>query len=76
MFYRNCFRMTALASLALFFGILSSCSNGDDAPQLGVFTWNVQHQPEGGDDLLGVSALDESHLWAVGHGEIILFGTK
>ena len=62
---RNDFRMTALASLALFFGILSSCSNGDDAPQ-----------PEGGDDLLSVSALDESHVWAVGHSEIILFGTK
>ncbi len=73
MFSRNHFRTTVLASLALCLGILSSCGNGDDAPQPGVFTWNVQRQPEGGDDLPGVSALDESHVWAVGHGGTILF---
>ena len=78
MFYSNRFRMTLIASLVLCLGVLSSCSsdNGDGEPQPGVFTWNVQHQPEGGDDLWGVSALDESHVWAVGVGEIILFGTK
>ena len=67
--------MTFLASLVLCLGVLSSCGsdNGDDAPQPGVFTWNVQHQPEGGDDLLSVSAPDESHVWAVGHGGTILF---
>ena len=73
MFSRNRFRMTFLASLALCLGVLSSCGNGDEEPQPGVFTWNVQRQPEGGDDLRGVSALDESHVWAVGVGGTILF---
>ena len=73
MFSRNRFRMTFLASLALCLGVLSSCGNGDEEPQPGVFTWNVQRQPEGGDDLRGVSALDESHVWSVGHGGTILF---
>ena len=74
MFSRNRFRVTLLASLVLCLGVFSSCSdNGDDAPQPGVFTWSVQHQPEGEDDLWGVSALDETHVWAVGHGGTILF---
>ncbi len=71
MFYRNRFRMTFFALLVLCLGVFSSCSsdNGDG----GVFTWNVQHQPEGGDDLRGVSAVDETHVWAVGAGGTILF---
>jgi len=75
MFSRNRFRMTFLASLVLCLGVLSSCGsdNGDGEPQPRVFTWNVQHQPEGGDDLLGAAALDESHVWAVGVGGTILF---
>ena len=65
--------MTLLVSLVLCVGVLSSCGNGDDAPQPGVFTWSVQRQPEGGDDLWGVSVLAESHVWSVGHGGTILF---
>jgi photosystem II stability/assembly factor-like uncharacterized protein len=75
MLYRNRFRMTIIISLFLCLGVLSSCGsdNGGNTPQPGVFTWNVQQQPEGGDELWGVSALDESHVWTVGHGGTILF---
>jgi hypothetical protein len=74
MLYRNRFGMTFFVSLVLCLGILSSCSdNGDNTPQPGVFTWSVQRQPEGGDDLRAVSALDETHVWSVGHGGTILF---
>jgi hypothetical protein len=73
MFSGNRFRMTLLVSLVLCLGVLSSCGNGDDAPQPGVFTWSVQRQPEGVDELWGVSALDATHVWAVGHGGTILF---
>ena len=78
MFYRNRFRMAFLASLVLCLGVLSSCGSDNDGntPQPGVFTWNVQQDPIGGDDLREVSALDDSNVWSVGHRKIILFGTK
>ena len=75
MFYRDRFRMIFLAQLVLCLGVLSCCGsdNGGTTPQPGVFTWNVQQDPIGGDDLREVSALDATHVWAVGHGGMIMF---
>ena len=62
-----------LASLLLCLGLFLSCSDNDTNPLVPSFTWSEQRQSGGSQSLIDVSALDATHVWAVGHGGTLLF---
>ena len=65
--------MITLGFLLLCLGLLSSCGDDDGKPSGPSVTWQTQRQSRGSQSLAGVSALDATHVWAVGHGGTILF---